>query len=55
LGGIGGPLVVGALLGAGVGSSSIFYFAAGPMLVCGLLIALLGLLAKRDDQQRART
>jgi MFS transporter, AAHS family, 4-hydroxybenzoate transporter len=55
LGGIGGPLVIGALLGAGLGSSSIFYFAAGPMLVCGLLIALLGLVAKRDDQQRART
>lgn len=55
LGGIGGPLVIGALLGAGVGPSSIFYFAAVPMLVCGLLIALLGLVAKQDDQQRAMT
>ena len=33
LGGIAGPLVIGALLGAGVGPSSIFYFAAVlPML-----------------------
>jgi MFS transporter, AAHS family, 4-hydroxybenzoate transporter len=53
LGGIGGPLVMGALLGAGIGSSSIFYFAALPMLVCGLLIALLGLLAQQEEQQRA--
>jgi MFS transporter, AAHS family, 4-hydroxybenzoate transporter len=55
LGAIGGPFVIGALLGAGVGPSSMFYFTAVPMLVCGLLIALLGLVAKRDDQQRART
>jgi hypothetical protein len=48
LGGIGGPLVTGALLGVGVGPSSIFYLAAVPMLVCGLLIALLRLVAKRD-------
>jgi hypothetical protein len=46
---------MGALLGVGVGPRSIFYFAAVPMLVCGLLIALLGLRAQRDDQQRART
>jgi MFS transporter, AAHS family, 4-hydroxybenzoate transporter len=46
LGGIGGPLAIGALLGAGVGPSSIFYFAAAPMLVCALLIAFLGQVAK---------
>jgi AAHS family 4-hydroxybenzoate transporter-like MFS transporter len=42
LGGIGGPLLVGLLLGWRLSPANIFYAAAIPMLIAGLLVALLG-------------
>jgi len=42
LGGIAGPLLVGAALGAGWPVASVFYAMAVPMLVAGLLVLLLG-------------
>ncbi|WP_159104036.1 MFS transporter [Rhodopseudomonas sp. B29] len=42
LGGIAGPLLLGALLTYNLATQSIFYAAAAPMLVAGLLVALLG-------------
>jgi AAHS family 4-hydroxybenzoate transporter-like MFS transporter len=42
LGGIGGPLLIGLLLSYGLGAASLFYAAALPMLLAGMLVALLG-------------
>lgn len=42
VGGIGGPLLVGLLLGWHFSATSIFYAAAVPMLLAALLVALLG-------------
>lgn len=42
LGGIGGPLLIGLLLSWHVSPASLFYAASIPMLVAGLLVALLG-------------
>jgi AAHS family 4-hydroxybenzoate transporter-like MFS transporter len=42
LGGIGGPLLVGALLAYQLGVVNLFYAAAVPMLLSGLLVVLLG-------------
>jgi MFS transporter, AAHS family, 4-hydroxybenzoate transporter len=42
LGGIGGPLLVGMLLARNLSPASIFYAAALPMLIAGILIAILG-------------
>jgi MFS transporter, AAHS family, 4-hydroxybenzoate transporter len=43
LGGIGGPLLVGLLLGYQLSAASLFYAAAVPMLLAGTLVTLLGL------------
>jgi MFS transporter, AAHS family, 4-hydroxybenzoate transporter len=43
LGGIGGPLLVGVLLGYHLSPASLFYAAAMPMLLSGILVALLGI------------
>jgi predicted lipid-binding transport protein (Tim44 family) len=43
LGGIGGPLLVGLLLGYHLSAASLFYAAAVPMLLAGTLVTLLGL------------
>jgi AAHS family 4-hydroxybenzoate transporter-like MFS transporter len=42
LGGIGGPLLVGVLLGYHLSAASLFYAAAVPMLLAGILVTLLG-------------
>jgi AAHS family 4-hydroxybenzoate transporter-like MFS transporter len=42
LGGIGGPLLIGALLALQLSAQHILYAAAIPMLMAGLLVALLG-------------
>lgn len=42
LGGIGGPLLIGLLLSYGLGAASLFYAAALPMVLAGMLVALLG-------------
>jgi hypothetical protein len=42
-GGIGGPLLVGLLLGYHLSAASLFYAAAVPMLLAGTLVTLLGL------------
>lgn len=42
LGGIGGPLLVGVLLGYHLQPASLFYAAAVPMLLAGILVAALG-------------
>ncbi len=42
LGGIGGPLLIGLLLSYQLGAASLFYAAAVPMLLAGILVALLG-------------
>ncbi|MEH2478104.1 AAHS family 4-hydroxybenzoate transporter-like MFS transporter [Nitrobacteraceae bacterium AZCC 2146] len=42
LGGIGGPLLIGALLAYQLSAQHILYIAAIPMLLAGLLVALLG-------------
>jgi AAHS family 4-hydroxybenzoate transporter-like MFS transporter len=42
LGGIGGPLLIGALLALQFSAQHILYAAAIPMLIAGLLVALLG-------------
>jgi MFS transporter, AAHS family, 4-hydroxybenzoate transporter len=42
LGGIGGPLLIGALLAYQLSAQHILYAAAVPMLLAGLLVALLG-------------
>jgi MFS transporter, AAHS family, 4-hydroxybenzoate transporter len=42
LGGIGGPLLIGLLLAQGLSDASLFYAAAVPMLLAGILVALLG-------------
>ncbi|MDB5555677.1 MAG: tpaK [Variovorax sp.] len=42
LGGIGGPLLLGALLAYGLSAQHILYATAVPMLLAGLLVALLG-------------
>jgi AAHS family 4-hydroxybenzoate transporter-like MFS transporter len=43
LGGIGGPLLVGVLLGYHLSPASLFYAAAVPMLLAGILVTLLGM------------
>jgi MFS transporter, AAHS family, 4-hydroxybenzoate transporter len=43
LGGIGGPLLVGILLGYHLSAASLFYAAAVPLLFAGALVSLLGL------------
>jgi AAHS family 4-hydroxybenzoate transporter-like MFS transporter len=43
LGGIGGPLLVGVLLGYQLSAESLFYAAAVPMLLAGILVTLLGI------------
>jgi AAHS family 4-hydroxybenzoate transporter-like MFS transporter len=43
LGGIGGPLLIGLLLAYQLSAASLFYAAAVPMLLAGLLVALLGI------------
>jgi AAHS family 4-hydroxybenzoate transporter-like MFS transporter len=43
LGGIGGPLLVGVLLGYQLSAASLFYAAAVPMLLAGILVTLLGI------------
>ncbi|HEV3303295.1 MAG TPA: MFS transporter [Planctomycetaceae bacterium] len=42
VGGIGGPLLIGALLAYQLSAASLFYAAAGPMLLAGILVMLLG-------------
>jgi AAHS family 4-hydroxybenzoate transporter-like MFS transporter len=42
LGGIAGPLLIGALLAYQLGAANLFYAAAVPMLLAGVLVALLG-------------
>jgi AAHS family 4-hydroxybenzoate transporter-like MFS transporter len=42
VGGIGGPLLIGALLTYQLSAASLFYAAAGPMLLAGILVMLLG-------------
>jgi MFS transporter, AAHS family, 4-hydroxybenzoate transporter len=42
VGGIGGPLLIGALLTYQLRAASLFYAAAGPMLLAGILVMLLG-------------
>ncbi len=42
LGGIGGPLLIGLLLAYELSAASLFYAAAVPMLLAGILVALLG-------------
>lgn len=50
LGGIGGPLLVGVLVGYRFSAASIFYAAAVPLLFAGILVALLGLRYGADQQ-----
>jgi AAHS family 4-hydroxybenzoate transporter-like MFS transporter len=52
LGGIGGPLLVGVLLGYHLSAASLFYTAAVPMLLAGILVTLLGLRCGADQQGR---
>jgi AAHS family 4-hydroxybenzoate transporter-like MFS transporter len=52
LGGIGGPLLVGVLLGYHLSAASLFYAAAVPMLFAGILVAVLGLRCGADQQGR---
>jgi AAHS family 4-hydroxybenzoate transporter-like MFS transporter len=47
IGGIGGPLVVGAALAADWSPSAVFYAMAVPMLLAGLIVLLLGRRAAR--------
>jgi AAHS family 4-hydroxybenzoate transporter-like MFS transporter len=42
LGGIGGPLLIGVLLAYQFSAASLFYAAAVPMLLAGILVMLLG-------------
>jgi len=42
LGGIGGPLLIGLLLTYELSAASLFYAAAVPMLLAGILVVLLG-------------
>jgi AAHS family 4-hydroxybenzoate transporter-like MFS transporter len=42
LGGIGGPLLIGVLLAYQLSAASLFYAAAVPMLLAGILVTLLG-------------
>ncbi len=42
LGGIGGPLLIGGLLAYQLSAANLFYAAAVPMLLAGILVALLG-------------
>jgi AAHS family 4-hydroxybenzoate transporter-like MFS transporter len=42
LGGIGGPLLIGVLLAYQLSTASLFYAAAVPMLLAGILVMLLG-------------
>jgi len=42
VGGIGGPLLIGVLLAYQLSAASLFYAAAGPMLLAGILVMLLG-------------
>jgi AAHS family 4-hydroxybenzoate transporter-like MFS transporter len=42
VGGIGGPLLIGVLLSYQLSAASLFYAAAGPMLLAGILVMLLG-------------
>lgn len=42
IGGIGGPLLIGVLLGWRLQPATIFYAAALPLLICGMIIAFLG-------------
>lgn len=49
LGGIGGPLLVGVLLGYHLQPASLFYAAAVPMGLAGVLVAMLGA-SKRADK-----
>jgi AAHS family 4-hydroxybenzoate transporter-like MFS transporter len=41
LGGIGGPLLIGVLLAYQLSAPSLFFAAAGPMLLAGILVMLL--------------
>jgi AAHS family 4-hydroxybenzoate transporter-like MFS transporter len=43
LGGIGGPLLIGVLLAYQFSAASLFYAAAVPMLLAGILVMLLGI------------
>jgi AAHS family 4-hydroxybenzoate transporter-like MFS transporter len=42
LGSIGGPLLIGVLLAYQLSAASLFYGAAVPMLLAGILVMLLG-------------
>jgi MFS transporter, AAHS family, 4-hydroxybenzoate transporter len=52
LGGIGGPLLVGVLLGYHLSAASLFYAAAVPLLFAGALVSLLGLRYGATQQGR---
>ena len=43
LGGIGGPLLIGVLMAHQLSAASLFYAAAVPMLLAGILVMLLGI------------
>ena len=43
LGSIGGPLLIGVLLAYQLSAASLFYGAAVPMLLAGILVMLLGI------------
>jgi AAHS family 4-hydroxybenzoate transporter-like MFS transporter len=47
LGGIGGPLLIGVLLAYRLSAASLFYAAAVPMLLAGILVMLLGVKYKK--------
>jgi MFS transporter, AAHS family, 4-hydroxybenzoate transporter len=54
LGGIGGPLLVGVLLGYHLSAASLFYAAAVPMLIAAILVTLLGTRYGAAAQQKNR-
>jgi AAHS family 4-hydroxybenzoate transporter-like MFS transporter len=54
LGGIGGPLLVGVLLGYQLSAASLFYAAAVPMLLAGILVTLLGMRYGAAAAQKSR-
>jgi MFS transporter, AAHS family, 4-hydroxybenzoate transporter len=54
LGGIGGPLLVGVLLGYQLSAESLFYAAAVPMLLAGILVTLLGVRYGAAAAQKSR-
>jgi AAHS family 4-hydroxybenzoate transporter-like MFS transporter len=53
LGGIGGPLLIGALLACQLSAQAIIYSAAIPMFLAGLLVMLLGRSYARSSESRA--